>query len=173
MRKILQCVTLLLLLGLCKFGVAQTSTPAKPSFTLAISTARSTFTSGADIDLHATQENISSRDIYFVVGAGPGGTFGNGTWMTVEDSHGNPVAETPFGRKKHGTEPHKYPLGGSVFSGQIPIPPGKSFHYVIHLSKEYDLSHPGTYTVQAKMRDPWTDHYPWVTSNTLTITVVP
>ncbi|MGI0133494.1 MAG: hypothetical protein ACREBW_00850 [Candidatus Micrarchaeaceae archaeon] len=171
MKKILQGAFLLLLSGLCGLGFAQKAGSAKPSFTLTISTAKNTFASGANIDLAATQTNTSNHDIYFVVGAGPGGTFGNGTWMTVKDSQGNPVAETPFGHEKHGTGPHKHPLGGSVFSGRTLISPGKSFHYVIHLSKEYDLTRPGTYTVQAKMRDAWTPQYPWVTSNVLTITI--
>jgi hypothetical protein len=173
MKRNVQRALLLLLFGVCGLAVAQKVESAKPAFTLAISTAKTTFTSGTAIDLAATQKNASNHDIYFVVSAGPEGTFGNGTWMTVEDSNGTPVAETPFGRKKHGTGPHKYPLGGSVFSGRTLIPPGKSFHYVIHLSKEYDLSHPGTYTVQAKMRDLWAYQYPWVKSNVLTITVKP
>ncbi|MBT9332948.1 hypothetical protein [Paracidobacterium acidisoli] len=175
MKKILQGTLLLLLSGLCGLGLAQSPAPATPSFTLTISTAKNTFTTGTDIDVDITQKNISDHGIYHVaIAMGAGNIYARRSISTiVHDSKGSPVTETPLGHKVHGTEPHIHPNGGSVFSARTVIPPGKSYHYVIHLSQEYDLTHPGKYTIQAKERDAWTPQYPWVTSNVLTITIKP
>lgn len=164
----------LLLSGLCAVCFAQNATTPKTSFTLTICTAKSTFIIGSEIDLNVTQTNVSNHGIYFVVSMTAGESVSHiPIRTTVFNDKGNHVAETPFGRKVHGEEPHKNFFGGSVASSRTLIPPGKSFHYVIPLSREYDLSRPGTYTVQAKERDAWTPQYPWVKSNILTITIKP
>ena len=101
--------------------------------------------------------------------------------MSVLDSEGRPVPETSYGRKVHGTEPPPVPhsgygLGPNENPGfpipTLPIRPGGTIRGLPHnLSKEYDLSNPGTYTVQARRRDTYSESV--VESNLLTITLIP
>jgi len=88
----------------------------------------------------------------------------------IRDSASKPVPLTEYGLKANCLDsPGGVPriCAGSTF-GDI-LEPGKSFRQTLALSKEYDLSKPGKYTVQASRFDGKTD----VKSNTLTLAVMP
>jgi hypothetical protein len=102
--------------------------------------------------------------------------------LTVLDREGKPVPETRYGMKLHGTEPRPVVpevgppvghLGGfGSFVGWPPLHPGETLKggRRSDLSREYDLSKPGTYTIQA--REWQLPGHLTVESNVLTVTVV-
>jgi len=114
---------------------------------------------GAPATIKATFINTSDHDIFESIGT-------PGRAINIKVFSGNkPVPETPYGLKAHGRDSR--PFVGSVF--RAAIRPGKLFKVEADLSKEYDLSKPGKYTVQAERWD--SDIHQMVESNTITITV--
>jgi hypothetical protein len=81
----------------------------------------------------------------------------------VRDQDGKPVAETPERIKMRHAPLHPY--------RQRPLKPGDSVNAEIILNRDYDLSKPGKYSVQAVATDPATKTT--ATSNTLSVTVLP
>jgi hypothetical protein len=143
-------------------STALAAPPTAPSFSINISTAQSMVKVGAAITIDATLTNISDHDIFYAVG-----TPGQVIDLIVCDSSGKSVPETPYGRKVHDTELNRRPFVGSVFRASIK--PDHTFQQKSDLSKEYDLSKPDKYSIQAQRRDARTREM--VKSNTITITV--
>jgi len=110
---------------------------------------------GSEVKLGIATKNISDQTIYHIVLTGKPGRYLD---IAIRDSKGNPVQETPHGRKVHGTELNRQPWSGSVFTGRYPIKPGETFEETINLSQEYDLSQPGTYSIQVLRSDVITEH---------------
>ena len=102
--------------------------------------------------------------------------------IQVRDAEGKPVAETEYGKTIHARSlrpprisdsktPGKLtggPIGGAIMTA---LQPGGTVTEESDLCKEFDLSKPGTYTVQAlnRSRDPDTGRI--VTSNKVTFTI--
>ncbi|MGH9520317.1 MAG: hypothetical protein ACRD2D_11735 [Terriglobales bacterium] len=80
-------------------------------------------------------------------------------WLTAADEHGRPAPSTAFARAK---------LWGGSFRIEK-IEPGSSFHGRLYLTRRWDITLPGEYTVEATAR--WAPSHP--VSNKVTITVVP
>jgi hypothetical protein len=135
--------------------------PVEPKFSLTIKTAQGTVKVGSDVVVEAEMKNISAEDIFYsaltVRGpeAGPSGF----TWEIL-NSEVKPGPLTEYGLKMNRSE------GKTIFGL---LGPGKAIVEKRTLSKEYDLSKPGKYAVQASRFDGKTD----VKSNTLTLTVMP
>jgi hypothetical protein len=104
--------------------------------------------------------------------------------IQVRDASGNFVAETEFGKTIHARSLQPPPPLPPAPPNSPPRPgpeapkgfgtylaPGQSISEESDLSKEFDLSRPGTYTVRAFMRGPDPAAGNSVTSNTLTFTV--
>jgi hypothetical protein len=98
--------------------------------------------------------------------------------MSVLDSEGNPVPETPFGKEIHGKVWPSALVNGLALTGSvtaenpISIRAGETVKdRPRDLAKEYDLSKPGTYTIRARRYDPSSKTE--VVSNSLTITLTP
>lgn len=145
---------------------------AKPAFSIALSTPRSVVEVGSPLMLGFACTNTSGHDI----------VIGSPALISVLDSDGKSVPETPYGRKVHGTEPRPVPppevgpphgvpgeSGGGL--GPLPMRPGETIRSPrSDLSREYDLSRPGTYTIQARRADFYSGTV--VESNVLTVTLV-
>jgi len=159
-------------------STAQTPQPKQESYTIAITISPTLVKTGSEVKLGITSKNISDQTIYHVVSTGtPGGNLN----IAIRDSQGNPVQETPHGRKVQGTELNRQPWSGSVFTERYPIKPGETFEETINLSQEYDLSQPGTCTIQVLRSDVITEHdiktksniVTAVKSNTIAMTMTP
>jgi len=148
--------------------VAQ-SAPAESKISITIKIAQSTIKVGSNMEVEAEMKNVSTEGVGYV----PAGTMSFSTTSFVwdiRDSASKPVPLTEYGLKANCLDsPGGVPriCAGSTF-GDI-LEPGKSFRQTLALSKEYDLSKPGKYTVQASRFDGKTD----VKSNTLTLAVMP
>lgn len=164
MRILAKLVLLSVLFMLPKMSIAQNALPPEPWFSVAIGTAQTVIPSGSDVKFKVTFTNDTRKDLHYAVG-GPG-RGGPPFDINVRDAKGNPVPETSYGLKMHGKDPR--PWSGSVFNATSH--PGEAIELDLILSKEYDLSKPGKYTVQVQERYPALQA---VRSNILTITVVP
>jgi len=150
--------------------------PAEPKFSLTIKTAQGTVKVGSDVVVEAEMKNISAEDIFYSALMGRGQEPGSSgfTWEIL-NSEGKPVPLTEYGLKINGLEP---PQGEPGPGGYAPsgrktvfglVGPDKAIVEKMALSKEYDLSKPGKYSIQALRSDGKTD----VKSNIITLTVTP
>jgi hypothetical protein len=55
----------------------------------------------------------------------------------------------------------------------VPLPPGKSYDFVMHVSELSDVTRPGQYSIQIQRRDSNEPASSMVKSNIITITVLP
>jgi hypothetical protein len=143
--------------------------PAKPKISITIRTVQNTVVVGSNVEVEVEMRNISQEGVGFV----PSGTMSYSTtsfrW-DIRDIAGKPVPMTEYGLKANCLDsPGGVPriCAGSIFSAILD--PGKSITQKLALSKEYNLSKPGRYTIQAFHTDGKID----VISNTITLTVTP
>jgi hypothetical protein len=141
-------------------GGAQKSEPAEPWFAVTINTAKPVITIGTDVKLKVIFANKTNQGISVSAGA-PGRDFD----LDVRDGEGRPVPETAYGLKMHG----EVPTPGNITVYRRISLPGDKFEEELDLSKEYDLSSPGKYTVQLRGRNP---KFRAVKSNTITFALV-
>ncbi len=146
---------------------------ATPAFSITLSTRQTVVEVGSPLRVRIADTNMLDRDIFVALPI----------QMSVLDGEGKPVPETAHWRKTHGTEPRPtappgvggIPVGipgpsGSVI-GPRPMHPGETTSGISgDLTKQYDLSTPGTYTIQARRRDSYSESV--VESNVLTVTVI-
>jgi hypothetical protein len=132
------------------------------------------------IDTSQTPQNdvCATRDI--LVGAG---STTKGLRIHIIDSKGNTVPEKRPPTKSGSAEPQQnIPPGAHETKGRpgrtftivsFPLKPGQSVgeNSEIDLSKDWDLSKPGVYTIQAERWDSSSKGF--VKSNTITVTVMP
>lgn len=121
----------------------QTATPSTDqgqSFSLSISASKRTFNHDEDVNVTVTVTNVSDHNI--LVGSDLGGVIAPFS-LDVRDSTGKPV---PRIQLKPGST-----YGGSFVS--IPLKPGQSTRREENLKKEFTISKPGSYTVQASRED--------------------
>ncbi|MGC1619393.1 MAG: hypothetical protein WA765_12965 [Candidatus Acidiferrum sp.] len=111
--------------------------------------------------------NITDHNVNVLVVPGPAPDQPTNYDIKVLDEQGREAAPTQFLRnlREHPTAPT-----GSVFGSMLP--PGKSFEEKLALTRFYDLSRPGKYTVRvSRTQRPWRNTADSVKSNTITITV--
>jgi len=107
--------------------------------------------------------NISGREIPKI---SKWGNYYVGCEYDIRDSSGRPVKELPPRTAGSG-----FLNGHDVREPEPVLRPGESDVSPEALAERYDLSHPGTYTIQAWARA-WDDpHAPIVKSNTLTLII--
>ena len=128
---------------------------------------------GSDVEVEVKMKNISAEDIFYSVltGRGQGPVPSGFTWEILK-SEGKPVPFTEYGLKINHPEPELGPGGYVPAAGKTVfglLGPGKAIVAKRALSKEYDLSKPGKYSIQALRFDGKTD----VKSNVITLTVTP
>ena len=154
------------LVSLTLNGIATAQAPAT-TFSLTISSPQPTVRIGEEVPLNIVMTNTSGKDIHY-------GQPLSVKWAMLFDVHildsaNKPAPETPYGRQLHGTDRNPASLGGSVFSAHVG--PGKTLEQQLMLNKEYEIGHPGKYTIQAERVDAVSGTA--VKSNTITLTVVP
>lgn len=86
----------------------------------------------------------------------------------VRDAEGYPASETELMRKWK--DPGRRKNGHGLISH---FKTGESWHEQLYISKFYDMSRPGTYTIQLERQRPEELGVGTVISNTITITVLP
>jgi hypothetical protein len=131
---------------------------------------------GSDVVVEAEMKNISAEDIFYSAITGRGQEPGPGgfTWEIL-NGEGRPVSMTEYGLKIHSPEPPQGEVGPGGYNPRMGktifglLGPGKAIVEKMALSKEYDLSKPGKYTIQILRSDGKTD----VKSNIITLTVMP
>lgn len=175
MRVRLMFLLLPTLIGSPGISAAQSSQQprdAKPAFSITLRTRQTVLEVGSPLRVRIAVTNTSDHDI----------VIGPPVQISVLDSEAKPVPETPYGMKVHGTEPRPAPPpevgppqgvpgpgGGGL--GPLPMRPGETSRGSSgDLSREYDLSKPGTYTIQAREADFYSGSV--VESNVLTVTLV-
>jgi hypothetical protein len=145
-------------------GALPPTPPAEPWFSVTISTPEATVSVGSGAKLKIVFANNTEKELHSPYGGpGRGGPVFD---IEIRDTKGNPVSETPYGLKMHGKDPH--PFSGSVF--RATSRPGETIEEEVALSKEYDLSKPGKYTVHVREKHPV---FQAVKSNMITIIVKP
>jgi hypothetical protein len=179
MRNLWRMFLIVTVLWTARESSAQMPITEPAFFSVTISTPGSEVKIGSTVELTITTKNISAQNIYhgFVAGGPPGRSVD----IDLRDSGGNPVLETPYGRKAHGKD--RKPWSGSSFVERVLVKPGETFDEKVDLSKEYDLSRAGTYTIQVQRSDLVSNEQlkshakmgigNTVKSNTITITMTP
>lgn len=144
------------------FGLTQTGAPqpsqqpreAKPAFSIRLSVARDVVEVGSPLMLRFVTTNTSDHDIFLERGS-----------LSIVDSVGRPVPRTSYGEKI-------ISAGDRSRLGPLPLHPGGAVGgRPTDLNAIYDLSKPGTYTIQAKSWDQYSRTM--VESNVLTLTLTP
>ncbi len=177
---------IMMILGAVVLGGAQERQRPKPSFTIAITTPVSEIRVGTPVLLDITLTNTSDHNVSFYE------TIINGPVFTserlrqidihVSDVSGKLVGETEYGKTIHArsvkrpqvvkrsdtpAEPPDTRGRRGVFSG---IGPGETCREQSDLSREFDLTKPGTYIVEALRLDPVSGQT--ILSNKLTFTII-
>lgn len=141
--------------------------PAEPKIAIVIKAAQTSVKVGSIVEVEVQEMNISHGD---VPGGGPFSASTTIFRWDIRDSTGKQVPMTEYGLKaNHLDSPDGVPRvwAGSSFSA--PLAPGQTITQKLTLSKKYDLSNPGKYTIQAIQSDGEMD----VKSNTVTLSVTP
>jgi len=150
-------LTLLTLTALTVGSALSTTTP----FTLTLEAEENPVKAGAEIKIGITLRNSSSRAMYMSLGL----SELDYTFDVRNDQNGIP-AETDLARK---SKARPYLSSDQVFY----IQPGESLpKSSLVVSKFYDLSRPGKYTIQVSRAVPKELGGGTIKSNTITITVV-
>jgi hypothetical protein len=146
---------------------AQQSKSVQPSLSLTITAPETVVRAGSPLSMKITATNTSGHDVSYIVS-----TLGGLYDIYVHDAAGALAPETPEGAQKHFFSPHHRPSGGSVFSARAHLEAGAKQEIKVEVTKEYDRTKPGKYTVYVERPDP-ENKGKQITSNTITITVTP
>lgn len=142
--------------------VARTAHSESVLFALTISGAKSSVKAGSAVWVRAILENKSDHDLSVYKAISD--DMDQGGWVyqvDIRDGKGEEPRQTEFARS----------VGAGGSGGYIPLPPGKALTDRVNVSKLYDLSRPGRYTIQFQRVD--MESKTFVTSNKITVTVVP
>ena len=175
MKMLLTFVTLTMASLVSGNSIAQVAqpAPAEPKISIAIKTAQSAVKVGSDVEVEAEMRNISTEDVGFGGAMGPPGGTTSFRWE-IRDSEGKAVPMTEYGIKANHVDTPQGPAPGvpHIWAGSsfgASLGPGKSVVQKLALSKEYNLSKAGKYTIRALRSDGQID----VKSNTVTLTLTP
>lgn len=131
----------------CAAQSAQESQSSQPSFSLTISTPRQTVKSGSAIPVKIIATNTTDHELTLPILAGDEFHIDMGSFTAeVRDAKGTLVSLTKDGEtiKAHGV------IGNGL---KIPIESGKSEKWGIIISKLYNVTQPGNYTIQVQKLD--------------------
>jgi len=172
---------LVIILSCRAFALAQESPAQKAPFSLTIKAPQTTVKLGSPIVLTLTLTNTSDRPLPYGGTELVDGVALRKIDIKVYDSDGKPVPETERGMAVHGRpRPHSGPPrpgpGGGPGTAVVDVKPGGTLQEQADLSKEFLLTQPGKYTVQAGRTDyptPFRADDVLVKSNTITFTITP
>ena len=175
-------------LGLTGAGAAQDRQQPKPSLALVITAGISEIKLGSPVQLKLVLTNTSGHDVWLSMSNVNWPVFRNVALrkidIQVRDGDGKPTAETEYGRTIHRRSVEKpapseldpsRPLRGGGLPHDVftVLLPERTLTEESDLSKEFDLSKPGKYTVQATAAFADPDTGLGVHSNTVTFTIAP
>jgi hypothetical protein len=135
---------------------------SRARFSIVISTVETNVKSGAKLPLDVTLTNISDQE--YRIGTSIGLRAERDFQIDVLDDQGHSAPRTAYGKKIDGQV--------GLYSGSIGshlLKPGGSLMYHADLSKIFELTKPGSYTVQAQKND--YRNAVVVTSNSIILTV--
>jgi hypothetical protein len=161
---------------------AQSETPqrgfgrnSRPAVAIAVSMPNSQVKIGADVHLQITRINISDEN---VVVALPNSNASEDLVLDFEidllDAEGNQVTQTQYGRtvQSKGGLIHGPGIGKLTGGAPHALKPKEKLQQDIVLSSLFELSRPGTYTVQLRRQDRTTESVV-AKSNRITFIVTP
>jgi hypothetical protein len=172
MRRIKSLVILVLAWGHC---YAQTVTSAKaisqkPVFSITLAAPAEPIHLGTPINLTVTINNVTTKEIYWEADRGKNSVYKAVNISLVKGGH--EPETTLLNRRIHGKQRADDPVdAGSGSSIVLSYPPGKMFTMTIDVTKLYQITEPGQYTVEASRYDD--DSKTIVRSNFITLDVVP
>jgi hypothetical protein len=134
----------------------------KPPFTLVLTSKEPKVSMGASAWVKIVWTNTSNTELNANLYRDPSGLDYNYI-LDFRDSDGHPVAKAPHDSRV-----------GRTFSGEFgALKAGDSLADDINLSRLYDLSHPGNYTLQVSRRVPKELGDGVIKSNEITIVIAP
>ncbi len=135
---------------------------AQQAIDLSLRAKQATVSAGSEVCVEVTMRNISDHEIG-VLRSSPSSDYSVG----VQDAHGKSPALTELGRKR------RAPGAVSVKPSNVlyPIAPKATLVDEIVISKLFDLSHSGEYTIQVRRQLPEELGAGTVTSNKVTVVV--
>lgn len=156
-------VVLALLVSTIAAAITQ---PAAAPFSLTISTKTKSVQAGSEVKVQILLKNISNNEIYVLREKSPSLPEQAGFTAAVSDAKGMAVAYTNYGDKFYKGEAVTFGSPSYAY-----LKPGETLEQEMEVSKLFDLSKPGTYTVQVQRKD---DRSAAVAkSNTISITITP
>jgi hypothetical protein len=146
----------------------------EPEFVLIISAPQQTVKLGLPILMKVKMENVSDHEIgYGTVDFPKSGESWRDFDILITDENGKPVPKTERGERLRPTKgrTRKGPPSDIVSAFRMTIQPGAVRETPVDLAKDYELSKPGVYKVQAERAD-WKSGTT-VKSNTIRLTLTP
>jgi hypothetical protein len=143
--------------------------PPKQPFTVKISSVQDVFKSGSEIRLQIAITNITDSDIAISRAIDDTSAEVGGWTIEVWDDTDKAPPETQYQRLLRGEGLPDEPLEWSVIMGSLS--PGETFKDAMIVTKFYDLSKPGKYSIQVQRIDPTSKVA--VKSDKITVTVTP
>lgn len=163
------------LLQLAFLAASVTSSQSRPTVAISINTPSASFTAGQDIKLDLIVKNISQELVTIFKATGAGGEAEAANSIEVRDVSGNllPRADVREIKKNERT----IVVGKRWMSrAELILQPGEEFSDYTKLNRLFDLTKPGTYSVNAIESIPssssgGTTDWIKLTSNTIQITI--
>jgi hypothetical protein len=146
-----------------------------PRFSLSIAAEEPTVKAGSPLFLEVTMENKSDRNISMYRAIS--GDLDQGGWVykvMVQDEKGARAPKTKFGRHVQGPETAEEsaePASVVASGGYVPLTPHKTMRDRLNVTKLFDLSRPGKYTIEIQELDEASKTF--VKSNKITVIVTP
>jgi hypothetical protein len=124
---------------------------------------------GTDLRLLVTVTNTSNREITFITSPGPLPEDDSQYELTVRDEHGQPAPPSTYMR----TRDKRLPIDYGSRVGKT-LKPGESFVDTVTITRFFDLSRPGKYTIAVLRQNPPRQNLGdgKVKSNSVTVAVV-
>ena len=164
----LSSVVLILMLSSLAAGMPAQAPPAPATFTLTVRTAKPSVKPGEPVRVSVTLTNVSKNDISVEHDISNKGELFYS--VRIQGGNGKGPRKTQYNQALSG-EPTSTPMIITSSPINARVSPGKTLVEVIDLKDLYDLSEPGTYSIQVERTDPYSKTT--VSSNKLTIVITP
>ena len=168
-RKLIASVSALLAAAaIVIFDISPVSA-AEPAFSLTISVPRDTIKTGAEVRIRIVQKNATNHRIWLgrVLSSDPSRDDAS-DYLYVVDVLSDRGIRAPY--TKYGKE-HAEAIGADGSVTVFPVPVDGQLEDAVVVSRQYDLSASGRYSIQVRQFDSVSKT--WVRSNTIIVTIAP
>ena len=180
MKRLSLLLPVILLAGSYCAGQASSSGPAttqtvdgnSPSLSISIAAPTSPVHLGSPLNITATMKNIGAKRIYWDIFRGKDSPYMVFRIKLMKDGH--EVETTFFHRKLLGQQRPGDPLeveSGSAFASHLD--PGESYATTIDLTRLYEITKPGVYTLDVSFDNDYNDNKTWVHGKPVTLKIEP